>query len=375
VRGSGAGRVDGAAGRSPHGRGRRGRPAARGAGLAFLGGLACLGVAGALLACGGAGDGEPPAEGPPLEARAGHEGTGPEAPVGVRGAVILEPPRVAVGQVVQAEIAVVTPPQHWVSPPEPPQVPGFWVLEARPLAVEREAGRWIHRIAVRLRGREVGPSAWPAMRLAVEGPDGEVGSVEIPERPLEVVSVRRELPEREEPFGLVPPPRGGGRLGLLVAAGAGALATLATLGGVVLWRRRRGARQRAAVEAVPAPLAAWREARGELEASLAAVVSNPRAGAERAALALRRYAQGRWGAPVRASTTPELESLRPPYGARSVWPRLLALLQRLDAVRFQPRAGEPEELEEALREALRLVEETPPPQVPPGALGARGADR
>jgi len=342
--------------------------AALGAGLALLG-------AAALPACGGSGEGEPSAERPPLEATAGQEGSGPAAPVGVRGAVILEPPRVAVGQVVQAEIAVVTPPEHWVSPPEPPQVPGFWVLETRPRAVEREAGRWIHRIAVRLRGREVGPSAWPAMRLAVEGPDGEVGSVEIPERPLEVVSMRRELPERQEPFGWVSPPRAEGPLPLLVAAGAGALAALATLGGVGLLRRRRAAGRRSAAEATPVPLAAWREARGELEASLATRVADPRAGAERATLALRRYAQGRWGAPMRAATTPELESLRPPYGARSIWPRLLALLRRLDAARFEPGPGDPAELDDAVREALRLVEETPPPHVPPDALGSRRSQR
>jgi len=340
-------------------------------------GLAALGVA-AILACGGAGEGEAPADAPPLRTTAGQREARPAAPIGVRGAVILEPPRVAVGQVVQGEIAVVTPPEHWISPPEPPQVPGFWVLETRPPAVEREAGRWIHRIALRLRGREVGPSAWPAMRLAVEGPDGEVGSVEIPERPLEVVSVRQELPEREKPFGFASPPGalgGQGPLALLVAAGAGALATLATLGGVVLLRRRRAAGRREAAEAAPAPLSAWRAARGELEASLAALSADPRAGAERAALALRRYAQGRWGAPVRAATTPELESLRPPYGARSVWPRLLDLVRRLDAARFEPGPRDPGELEEVVREALHLVEETPPPQVPPTALAGAGADR
>jgi len=304
---------------------------------------------------------------------AAEDAGGTAAPVTVRGALVLEPPRVAVGQVVRAEIAVVTPPAHRVPPPEPPRIPGFWVLETRPLPVEREPGRWIHRTAVRLRAREPGPATWPAIRLPVEGPDGERRAVEIPERPLEVVSTREELPERTEPFGYAAPERPGGRLALLVAAGAGALAVLVGAGALALVRRRRARSARGGGEDAPAPLAAWRRAGAELDAALAALPEDPRAATEEAARALRRYAAGRWGAPTLASTTPELEALRPPYGARSVWPRLLGVLRVLDAARFEPGPREPGELAEVLRQARRLVEETPPPHLPVEGPGASGA--
>ena len=308
--------------------------------LRAAGGLA-LGAA--LLAC----SAEPGAPGPP-----------PPTP---RAAVVLEPPSVEVGRVAQLEIAVVTPPGQRVKPPPTPaEVPGFWVLDQEVLPVEQLPGRWIHRSRVRLRAREVGRFAWPALEVELEDAAGALSTLALEERPLEVVSVLPELPERLTPFGLAAPrPRSGG--GSLAPAAAGALLALAGVGAAGLLRRRAAARRAARARAAPPPAPAWDEARLGLDAALEALAADPAGAADRAARALRRYMARRFGADAVARTTEELAALRPPYGARSWWPPFLEILRTLDAARFPP-APARERLGDALRRAGRFVEDSTPPE-------------
>ncbi len=283
------------------------------------------------------------------------------APVSLRGSLVVEPPRVAVGQVIAADLGVVTPPDHRIVPPEPPELAGFWVLDTQLLPVERQADRWLHRVRYRLRARAPGSVPWPDTEVRVEGPDGPAEPVSIRGRMLEVRSVLSEHPQRTAPFGLRAPPApaaGGGRLWLGIGVGAGL--TLLGLGGVRQLRRRA----RAPARAPRAPGAApWARAQTELDAC--ASVDNALAAADGAAAALRRYMAARFGADAVTRTTEELRAARPPWGARSAWPQFLGLLERLDGARFRPparRTGAPAEI---LADVRAFVRDTTPPEAGP----------
>jgi hypothetical protein len=282
------------------------------------------------------------------------------APPMTRGALVLEPPILAVGQVSEATLAVTTPPDHTLRLPEPPaELPGFWVLGVEPLPVERSDARWVHRVRVRLRARAVGPSAWPETRLAVETPDGSLQEIVVPEQPLEVVSVLAEAPDRVAPFGYSapePPPAAGASW---ISALAGAAAALVAVALVALARRRRSHVEPEAREPARAP--AWDEARVALAAAAARAGDDPAGAADDAAHALRRYVGRRFAAQTVARTTPELAAGPPPFGARSSWPAFLALLVRLDAARFPPDA-DPSDVGATVQQALAFVDDTEPPE-------------
>jgi hypothetical protein len=292
----------------------------------------------------------------------GSEPAGPApAPVEPRAAWVLEPPQLRVGDVGSLDRVVVTPPGYGVAPFTPAGPPdGFWLLDAETLAPERLPSRWIHRTRLRIRAREVGRFEWPAATAEVEAPDGSRQRLELHPLVLEVVSVLPEAPDRLTPFGVraLPAPAPPA-LSLLGAAVAGALATLAALAAVlfVVRQRRRAAGEPPAPDEPPVAVA-----RAALARARAALAEDPRAAADAASLALRRYLMQRFRAPAHARTTEELAATAPPFALGTRWAGLLALLRALDAARFAPPgADEAARIAPLLAEAEAFVEATLPP--------------
>jgi hypothetical protein len=311
--------------------------------------LAALALAAA--ACGGA---EPQ---PGAEAR-------PAAPVSLRGAVVIEPPRLAIGEVAVVEVAVVTPPEHRVRPLAPPEkLPGLWLLDVETPPTQQEAGRWVHRTRFRVRARELGSFEWPAQEAQVERPGGEPLALALEARPFEVESVARELPGRVDPFGLRGPPQAEPRPGgFWGPALVGALGTLAALGLVSLGRRLRRAETGAETgglvpgSASDEPGAEWREALAGLDGAERRAAADPRAAADQISVTLRRFVTRRFGLRADALTTEELAVATPPFAMSTRWPQLLAILTRLDVARFRaPGDAAGAELRAALGEARSLL--------------------
>lgn len=282
----------------------------------------------------------------------------PAAPASLRGAVLLEPPRVAVGEVARVEIAVATPPGYHVQPLAPPEpLDGFWVIGVEVPTLEQTGSRWVHRMGVRIRAREVGTFEWPARSIAVEGPDGVRHDVALDALALEVVSVFPEFPERVAPFGLeLPPPGDAPALPSALAATGGAVLALAGVALVVLVRRRRAAlATKPPASRLPAE---WDEARE----ALARARAEPDAAraAALASAALRRFAARRFGSDAPVQTTEELAG---DTGLGALGERvgtLVGLLQRFDAAQFRGRPVETAELATALAAAEAFVEDATP---------------
>jgi hypothetical protein len=307
------------------------------------------------LACGAS---EPPPAAEPA-AEAAPTATAPSPPdATLRAAIVIEPPRIEIGDVFEVEVAVVTPPDHRVAPAQVPKaMPGILIVEAALPSVAQEPGRWVHRQRFRARARATGPFRWPALELDVEAPDGARERVVAPERPFEVVSLLEEQPDRRSPFSFRSPRLEGGGSGPWLPALIGSLMTLAALGLLALVRRVRNA-EPAAVAAAPllgapdeesaALLAALRDAEAEADAVR---------GADLASEALRAWAAERFLAPrLRSATTEELAGLAPPFLLTTRWAALRAALAALDAVRFPPRReGAHAELARALAHARALV--------------------
>jgi hypothetical protein len=341
----------GAAGRAPNLFAATAQAARRAASLA-----AVLGPASLAAACG-----EP--DRPPAAA----------APALPRAAVVLEPPRIRVGEVATLEVVVATPPASSPRPlalPAPPA--GLWILGVEALPVERQASRWLHRTRVRVRAREVGKVTWPGSLVEVESPDGAVQSLPLDPLPIEVASILPEFPDRVIPFGVREPPEpaAGGKAALWGAA-AGAGLVLAGLAAARVHARRRARPAAAlAVAAAPPREPPWTEARAALARARSLADRDPFAASDQVARALRRYASRRFDTPAATSTTEELGAAPAPFAAWTRWPLLLAALRSLDEHRFRPRS-DPEaraavasQLPDALALASRFVEETLPPGTP-----------
>ena len=69
------------------------------------------------------------------------EGEAPApAPASLRGAVVMEPPRIGIGETAVVEVAVISPPGHRVAPvPTPERVEGFSILGVEAPRIERRA--------------------------------------------------------------------------------------------------------------------------------------------------------------------------------------------------------------------------------------------
>jgi hypothetical protein len=315
----------------------------------------------ALLALGcGAGE-EPPApeavaQPPPPLVEAARAPEPP--PATLRATVVLEPPRIEVGDLFSVEVAVVTPPGHRVAPAQVPKaVPGLVIVDAERPSVDQEPGRWVHHQRFRARARSTGPFRWPALELGVEAPDGTRQSITAPERPFEVVSLLEEQPERRSPFSFRSPRLAddAGR-GPWLPALLGSLFTLAMLGLVALVRRVRSGGE------APASLAPEAAEHAEVAGLLAALhaaeaEADPVRAADLASEALRGWAAERFRAPLlRWATTEELAARPPPFLLTTRYAALVAALEALDAVRFPPhREGAAVELAKALARARAFV--------------------
>ena len=292
---------------------------------------------------------------------AGCEGAPPAAdsepaPPSLRGAVVIEPPHLTVGDVATVEITLVTPPRHSVRPVRPPrEVAGFWLLDSKPLPVARSPSRWVHRTQIRARAREPGEFTWPALRVEVETPEQGVVELLLDARPLEVSSVGDRFPDRAEPFPLRHARTSDGGAFLMPLAGGVAL-TLGALALMALTRRLRRQHVRDP-ESTPREARAtpgWRAAQATIETALETSGESPERAADAASAALRHFFSHRFAVSARTLTTEELVELTPPLGTQKHWPLLLEILEALDTVRF--RSGmQGAGLRETLERASQLV--------------------
>jgi len=289
------------------------------------------------------------------------ESARPPAPADLtlRASVVLEPPRIEIGDLFTVEVAVVTPPGQHVAPAQVPKaIPGLVIVDAERPSVTREPGRWVHHQRFRARARATGPFTWPALELGVETVDGVRQTVIAPARPFEVVSLLAEHPERRSPFSFRSPrldaePGGEPWLPALL----GSLFTLAAVGLVALVRRVR-ARVAAAPSLAPEPaadedtaavLAALREAEAQAD--------DPVHAADLGSEALRRWAAERFRAPLLLwATGEELAARPPPFLLSTRHAALLHALAAFDALRFPPRReGAALELRTAFARAREFV--------------------
>jgi hypothetical protein len=288
------------------------------------------------------------------------EGEPSPAPITPRGAIHVEPARARVGELALLDVAVVTPPDHKVSAPRLPEaIPGFWVLGVEPLVVERAPERWIHRQRLRLRAREVGRHAFPALSVEIETQAGARSALEIEARTLEVVSVAGEFPDRIEPFGVRRPKIEALPGGFWLPALTGSAATLALL--ALLLAVRRSLRRREEhghdpeLTVAPDPR---QQALASLRTAWRLAPQDPQAAADAAANALRDHYAGRYRRALRSRTTEEIAGQSPPIGLGEEWGAFVGALRELDAVRFRPRAASPEAaVREAIRSAAQLLGE------------------
>jgi hypothetical protein len=286
------------------------------------------------------------------------------APAQERAMWVLEPPQLALGDVAELSLSVVTRPGATLEPhelPAPPQ--GLFAVAREPLAVEHEPARWVHTTRLRLRAVAVGRFELPGG--VVRGEDAEGSALEIPYPPIavEVASTLGENPERRTPWGvrrLPAPPVGG--TGAAFAFGAGAATALAAAGAVALARRRAAERSARAAEPPPVPSAPpWELAHAALDAAEARLADDPRAALDAVARALRGYVAARYGADAPARTVEELAVAQPPFAMTTRWQGFVALLAALDAERFpSPAALRDSAAARLLREARDFVAATLP---------------
>jgi hypothetical protein len=285
------------------------------------------------------------------------------APAQPRAALILEPPRVALGGVAELELAVVTRPGWSVRPqPAPSGLQGFAWIGREPARVAREPARWVHRLPMRLRALDVGRFEVPGGSVEVVSPEGEVRSLAYEPLVLEVLSGLSDAPSRDSPFGVrLLPRRVASPAALLGAFAAGAGFALAALGLLLLARRRLA--QPMGSPPSPAGRPPWEWAREELARARELLAGEPRAALDAAARTLRRYVASRFGGDARVLTTPELQVAKPPFALTTRWQALVALLAELDKARFPappPAEQAREQAERLLAEVASFVDATTP---------------
>jgi len=301
----------------------------------------------------------------------GREPTEPRPPALTRSraTLVLEPPRLRVGEVAELEISVITPPGHAVRPFETPtEVPGLWVLDSKDAGAHEAPGRRVHSTRVRLRTRDVGQFEWPGGSVEVESPEGEVSSVSYEALPIEVVSVMPNHLGRGAPFGLPPPLAADSRpTRRWPWAAGGALAAWLGLAGARWVRRRAKALEATSVmQAAPPVAPPWDAALAALAAAESSAATRPLDASHRAAAALRHYVDHRYRTDTVARTTEELAATEPPFAATSRWPGFVSLMRDFDELRFRPQPDETRgppmrhRAAELVRSARDFVRETIP---------------
>jgi len=290
----------------------------------------------------------------------------PETPVTPQAAVLIEPPRLRVGDVASIEVVVVTPPGHRVHPLKPPaSVPGLWLLDAEALPAETSGARAVRRTRIRVRARETGSFEWPALRVEIEDASGARSELVTAARPIEIVSVLPSFPERVEPFSYRMPAADRDARAPLWAAAAGSLATLALLSLIAIARRaRQRSRIRAAAAAGIAAYQPWVEALAAIATARDAADADWRRAGGLGACALRRYLARRFGVTAESLTTEEIAAIPRPLRAGSQWPAALACLRDFDAERFRAQgdASATARVRSALEATQRFVEASIPPE-------------
>ncbi|HVH05829.1 MAG TPA: hypothetical protein VNE71_07515, partial [Myxococcota bacterium] len=222
-------------------------------------------------------------------------GAPPQAPVAIRGGVVIEPPELTIGQTATVEVAVVTPPNHRLEPFEGPSaVEGLWILGVEQPPPDRTEGRWVHRVLFRVRSRTTGDLVWPAAIAFVGTPDGERIPVALAERPLRVAEIAGEHSERTEPFTYRAARDDAAERSFLLPALLGAALTAAALALTAVVRRARAARSAAAAVLAEAPRVSP-DVRAEraLDAAIAAIEADPVGAAGAASAALRAWVADR----------------------------------------------------------------------------------
>ena len=287
------------------------------------------------------------------------------APAQERAALVLEPPQVALGDVADVVLTVVTHPGASIAPPEAPAaLPGFQLVEREMQDPVQEPSRWLHRVRIRIRAIDVGQFEFPGGEVTGETAEGAALAVPYAALPLEVVSSLGEGPERRVPFGLrrLPAARVGGA-GAALAFGTGVVVALGGVGVVALARRRRAERRALRAPEVPGT-PAWEIARAALDEAEAEQGADPRATLDAASRALRRYTAARYAADVPPRSVEELRSAAPPFLMTTRWSGFVDLLAALDAARFRPHADveRAARASELLLAARAFVDETTPPE-------------
>ncbi len=294
------------------------------------------------------------------------------APAKARAMLVLEPTLLAVGQMADLELAVVTRPGYSVRPQDlPGKIPGFWLVEREAQAIVKEPARWVHRTRLRLRAVEVGRFEFPGgsvevepiERTGVEVESAEGGSALLHYKglPLEVTSTLAAHPTQRSPYGIRTLPLTATRTrGTLTAFAAGAILALASVGMLLLVRRRLAADGAARTsEGVVRP-PAWELAHEQLAAAQAALAHDPRHGLDLAAVALRGYAVRRFGGDATVRTTAELTNAKPPFTMTTRWRGFVELLSDLDAARFPPSLADRERCSALIAAVTAFVQESVP---------------
>jgi hypothetical protein len=278
------------------------------------------------------------------------------APAQARAAWLLEPPVVAVGEVATLDLAVVAAPGTALRPFElPSRVDGFFVLDRESPERVEQPERWIHHTRLRVRAIEVGRFEVPGGSVEVESREGGTQVLHYEPLPVEVVSVLGQA-SRQSPYGirLLAGGRAGGA-GTLGAFAAGAVLTLASVGMLLLVRRRMARDPQVEPAQADPAQPPWEIARSALERARETLPRDPRRALDEASLALRRYAVRRFGGDANVRTREELSGAKPPFTLTTRWPRFLALLAALDGERFPPPPGAGPQGERAAERASALL--------------------
>ena len=299
-----------------------------------------------------------------------------DAPVTPHATLLLTPDILHIGEIVSAEVIVVTPSDSRVRSVPPQQIEGLSLLGAQTLPPERHPHHWTHRSRYRLRADRIGKHVWPALELEVERPDGTVERLELAERRFEIASVRDLFPDRDQPFGLEelePEAEGATSTGFVAGLALGVLlSALVVLGvfGIRAVLARRAESREIPEHPPPVSLFEWTEC--ELAEALELLEADPGQAASVGAHLLRVYMARRFGSETEAATTEELERRTPALAERSLWPDFLRLLHSFDDQRFRsPRQGagalEDARIRSALEDSRRLIEASRPSDAAGGA--------